>query len=149
MSNLAGGGGSGGGGGNGRREIEMSCDVLSVRQVQNREGMGATRGVAWQAGCCRCPGRRLLTWACIALSHRLIDRRHWRWRETDSSEVGYLRGDVGDGGRRRRYCDPANSWLGLDNATNAHNNNTPIQYQLSLYESSLTIREGRVKLNEK
>ncbi|KAJ3622316.1 hypothetical protein MTP99_002834 [Tenebrio molitor] len=36
----------------------MSCDVLSVRQVQNREGMGATRGAAWQAGCCRCPGRR-------------------------------------------------------------------------------------------
>lgn len=58
-----------------------------------------SKGVVWgdREGCCRCPGRRLLTWACIALSHRLIDRRDWRWRETDSSEVGY-----GVAGRKRQ-----------------------------------------------
>lgn len=58
--------------------------------------------------CRRCPGRRLLTWTCIALSHRLIDRRLTGWRETDSSETGRKTGDEGG----REASDDATDWPG-------------------------------------
>ncbi|KYB25499.1 hypothetical protein TcasGA2_TC031232 [Tribolium castaneum] len=52
MSNLAGGGGGGG-----RRRLK--CRVTCCPSVKSRTvGNGGSEGAAWQAGCCRCPGRR-------------------------------------------------------------------------------------------
>lgn len=89
-----------------RLQIETSTSQCCDRQARGDAPLDRGGwGIKGDSGYCRrCPGRRLLTWTCIALSHRLIDRRLTGWRETDSSETGRKTGD--EGGRdavRRRY----------------------------------------------
>lgn len=93
-----------------RLQIETSTSQCCDRQARgsaplDRGGWGIKGGSGY---CRRCPGRRLLTWTCIALSHRLIDRRLTGWRETDSSETGRKRGDEGG----REASGDATDWPG-------------------------------------